>query len=352
MKRFKGILLTIVALTSLSSCTTITPSVETQANTSVVTEAIETSTESSIPTDTKPETDAEIPSSEETTKADTAPDDPVAAIPDGSFSTDAYTVSKINNSYYWNFADGNTPIPGDDSYAAITDTCLYFDSLADMKEKITSNTLTQHEIATIKTSFPQDENGFLMFNVRHLYQAVAPTGYTFPQILWEGDIYGGLLISENSQKELSDAWGYWRALSAEQYESKRSSVFEKYIQDYQTSESKSILSHETAQYEDLSCEIYDLQTPVAQLRVIWFDIPTNEGREPLHVSLSYTISYSGSSESVDVSDTIPYRGYIFGVSDGQYYQITLHNFVSAPTVEWLSSFGITPYVESSDHVAS
>ena len=299
--------------------------------------------------ETQTEIQTEIPTLEETTIADT---EPTETIPDGAFSTDAYTVSHINNSYYWNFAAGNTPIPGDDSYLAVSDTCLYFDSLAAMKEKILSNTLTQLEIATIKTAFPQDENGILMFNIQNLYQATAPTGYTFPQVLWEGDIYGGLLGSQGPQNELLDAWGYWRVLSAEQYDAKYAAVFEKYIQDYETNESKSIISHEISQYEGLPCEIYDLQTSVAQLRVIWFDIPTGDGQEPLHISLSYTTNYSGSSESVGVSDTIPYRGYIFGISDGQYYQITLHDFTTAPSVEWLSSFGITPYVEGGDHVAS
>lgn len=346
----KSVLFVLLLLLALTSCTAVTPHVETSASTG--TNEIETGTESSVPVETTPETQTELSTQEEMTEANTKPNEPTVTIPNGSFSTDTYAVSQINNTYYWNFFDGNTPVPGDDSYLSITDSCLYFDSLADMKEKIISNALTQREIATIKKTFPKDENGILMFNVHNLYQATAPTGYTFPQVLWEGDTYGGLLGSQGSQNELLDAWGYWRILSDEQYDAKHASVFEKYIQDYQTNESKSIISHEISQYEGLPCEIYDLQTSLARLRVIWFNIPKEEGEEPLHISLSYTIDYSGSSENVGISETIPYRGYIFGTSEGQYYQITLHDFTTAPTVEWLSSFGITPCVGTSDQVVS
>ena len=324
MKRFSiFILIFFTMLAFLTSC-----SLTSSGNPSEGTTASPQTDQTTITTNTQGASDAEIP--------------------DGSFSTDDYTVSKVNDTYYLNFADGNTlDSNGGDHY--ISDSSVYFDSLAEMKEKITTNTLDKADLAVIKSSFPKDENGILMINLNHLYQPIAPSEYTFPSIIWDGHTYGGTLIPQGTEVQ---TWGFWKALSTGQYEDAYSAAFDKYIQDYKEDESKELLSHEESTWNGLPCDIYVLKTSVARLRVIQIHMPAEDGEEPLHISLSYTIEYSGTSSDVDVSETVPYRGYLFGKMHGQYYQITLHDFTEAPTVEWLTSFGVTPYVDDTDHVVS
>lgn len=35
-------------------------------------------------------------------------------------------------------------------------------------------------------------------------------------------------------------------------------------------------------------------------------------------------------------------------SDGSFYDVTIHEMTETPTYEWLSSFGLTPYVPRAD----
>ena len=58
------------------------------------------------------------------------------------------------------------------------------------------------------------------------------------------------------------------------------------------------------------------------------------------------------SDLVPVSDTVPLSIYLFGEKNGIHFDYTIHHPSEAPTVEWLSSFSIAPYVDTGDHVAS
>ena len=80
------------------------------------------------------------------------------------------------------------------------------------------------------------------------------------------------------------------------------------------------------------------------------DITTDKG--VLHVSLDYLLRYSGGVPGVQTSDTIPYTVTIYGELDGRYVIFSFPYCNEAPTVEWLTSFGITPYVENKDTAKS
>ena len=74
-------------------------------------------------------------------------------------------------------------------------------------------------------------------------------------------------------------------------------------------------------------------------KVVKYEI--REENRTVYVAELYSLtSYSGTLET---SSTVPSRIYMFTEEHGALVHITIHNPTERPSVEWLSSFGVTPY---------
>ena len=282
--------------------------------------------------ETSPETQTEIPTLEETTDADTEPSETILI---GSFSTDAYTVTQVSGQYYLNFLDGNDDHTGSNPSLSIT--TVSFPSVAAMKQAILTSSFTQTELQIIKNSFSKNEDGIIICDLNQLYEPVLPEGYTLAGVTWNGAEYE-LKIKGNESSEggyiqfkKPNAWD-----SVYQYEMDLLKKFK-------------ILQQESGTFDGASSETYVYTTSAAKLKDVYLTIPSENGSTPTRVILHYCLEHSDPEYSV--SDTIPRRVEIYGEDNGQHFKVLLSS-PTAPTVEWLSSFGITPYVESGDHVAS
>ena len=277
--------------------------------------------------ETSPETQTEIPTLEETTDADTEPSE---TIPDGAFSTDAYTVSQVNGQYYLNFKDGYKASAED--IKGCEQANITFDSLADMKSKLQNGNLSGSDQIIMQAAFPKDENGILMCDLTKLYEPVLPDGVSYSRVSWSGGTE--ISFAFNGGTFL---WGNESTYNAR--------LQSEYVNAPSTT-NYTVTSDQEGTYDGHPCRWIELtRTNGLSFRVACIEI-TVDGRSV------YAVLNFSADDDTDTASNVPFTGTVMTEINGQYIIITIANPTTAPTVEWLSSFGITPYVDNSDHVVS
>jgi hypothetical protein len=324
MKNKYGILiLTAAILLSLASCQPAdVPSQGTAEATAQQTTAETTAAETEL-TETVPET--------------TAP------VLDGSFSTPDYDVTVIDGKCYLNFTDGNeaeTTAQGDLVFGG-DHTYLIFSSLAEMKQKLQENTLTATEINTVKAYFQRNETGFEICNVANLMTTVLPDGWCNTRVDLLGATYRIGVDGGESNPHLS---GIMRLSESSQWD-------KMYADELELIQSKTDVSHTTGTFDGIPCEVYTYMTSTSTLKDVFLTIPGEDGKADMNVLLIYVLD-TIYPDKLTVSETISTHLYMYGETYSTYYDYTLLGLTEAPTVEWLSSFSIAPYVDNSDHVVS
>ncbi len=275
----------------------------------------------------------------------TQPTDTTAPLLDGSFSTPGYEVSVIDGKCYLNFTAGNEAETdsgsSDNNNASMVDVnFIRFDSLAEMKQKLEGNGLTEEQKSIIKTKFTLSENGFDICNVQDLIQPSVPSELFVDSVYLYGTRYEFLLRDDPEAPQLSVGmcWG-----DAGKWE--RQYAFWMDVIDQ-----NQLDNHENGDFDGSPCETYIFTTKSAQVKHIYLTFNDTESNTPTHVMLEYALQ--ANSGTVTVSDTIPIAVYLFGEKDGIPFDYYLSGLTEAPTVEWLSSFSIAPYVDTGNHVAS
>lgn len=285
----------------------------------------------------------------ETTAAETVPAETVpettAPVLDGSFSTPDYEVKVIDGKCYLNFTDGNEAETNSDSsnggnMSTIFDDFIRFDSLTEMKQKLVNNQLTDEQKNIIKAKFALSENGFEICNVQELIQPVVPADLSLASVYLYGDEYSFSLIENTSTPQMSAIVNFGSTSKWEQYYQKCMDVIERNQLD----------SHETGTFDGASCEIYIYTTNTAQIKEVYLTLPATEQNASTHIVLTYVLQLN--SNLLPVSDTVPLDIHLFGEKNDIHFDYLIQGLTEAPTVEWLSSFSIAPYVDNSDHVVS
>ncbi len=271
------------------------------------------------------------------TEAETPP----ATVFDGTFATDAYTVTCIGGQYYLNFKEEQKASSEDISGCKISE--ITFDSLSDMKEKLLHNGLTDSEKLVMQAHFPKDENGILMCDLTKLYEPVWPDKETsYSQVYWSGGASLG--------------FGYTGGSVVLATEEVYNTHLQRYYIDAPNTTNYTITADYEGTYDGHPCRWIELtRTNGKSFRIGCMEL-TVDGRS-VYAVLNFKAdgeTFSEESSSDGMIDTLgaPFTGNILTEIDGHYMIIGIVEPSSAPTVEWLTSFGITPYVNNSDHVAS
>lgn len=338
------IMISILLTLSFASCDTAEqPPAETSPATEAATVAdtqapAETTTETTAPAQTENITEADeqtqaevLTQTEAVTEAETLPEPP-----DGSFATEGYTVSRVGDAYYLNFTGGNE-LTEQENKLHISVANVFFSSLAEMRDKIKNNTLSDYERATVKLAFPKDENGIKMFNINQMYQPVYPEGFICANdVLWTGDRYS-VYVHESSNVDFG---GYFAILSRQDYEEE---LEWNLINPFSHINYTEILSEKEGIWDGVPCTEYVYNTPISTIKRIFIEYI--DGEDHYFITIAYLLDHSNPNVSLTISDSIPYQVRIWGETDGQCYSMRLFDFSTTPTLEFLTSFGITPYVE-------
>lgn len=253
----------------------------------------------------------------------------------GDFSTDIYDVTEEDGVCYLNFKDGNYIKEGENQYPSQELASIDFSSMDEMYRRLKTGDLTPQQIYVVKNTFTHTEKGIVFPNVNHLLIPVLPDGCFADYVTVIDDVYsvdfhvpdhtfsGGASIRDEGQ---------YRAL----YEKDYTNVYD--------NDNLMNITISSGEFDGIPCEIGDYQTKAASLRNVRFTLET--GGKTLSILITYCLdSYRG---NIPESDTHPNSIAIYCEQEGKFATVKLSDFQFAPTVEWLSSFGLTPYVPSAD----
>lgn len=261
---------------------------------------------------------------------------------EGEISTPEYTVSVINGAYYLNFTQGNgeeeesgsqsgnNMIVGDKSFIA-------FSSVAQMKQAFRENLLTEAQQETIRAKFVRTDKGYELCNFDEMLCPATPEGFVVDAVYLYGLDYNFNVRGPGELTAgvyLGDEGKYER-----QYDS-----FMEIISNHQLD------SHTTETHDGVAYENYVITTSVAQIKYVFMTISTEGKVTPTRVIMRFLLR--SQTQPDEVSDTVPRAVYVFGEDCGMPYDYLIHGVSEAPTVEWLSSFGLVPYEDDSSAAVS
>ena len=253
----------------------------------------------------------------------------------GDFSTDIYDVTEEDGVCYLNFKDGNRNEEGENKYPSQELASIGFSSMDEMYRRLKTGDLTPQQIYVIKNTFTHTEKGIIFPNVNDLLIPALPDGCFADYVTVIDDVYSvGFHVPDHTFSggaSIRDE-GQYRAL----YEKNYTNVYD--------NDNLMNITLSTGEFDGIPCEIGDYQTKAASLRNVRFTLET-EGKT-LSILVYYCLdSYLG---NIPESDTCPQSISIYCEQEGKFATMYLSDFQFAPTVEWLSSFGLTLYVPTAD----
>lgn len=248
-----------------------------------------------------------------------------------------YSITQNNGKYYLNFSDGNNPPKGYSSQCAD----IEFSSLTEMRNAFLNNKLSENQVNVIKDAFPKDsENRILICDMNQLYQPILPFDLVQNGVFLSGECYSFTLIHPEvdpaSIESLNMPYGNFHYLTKELYDRDFEYEYENLF------ERDTISLKSTTAGEDRNSLVYDYTTNAGNLRQIRYVLTDNT--KTLYIDETYILNMT--TDVLPTSDTIPHRVDVYGIDNGRYFSITLFGFTERPSMEWLSSFGLTEYIDS------
>ena len=234
-----------------------------------------------------------------------------------------YTIIEQNGKNYIVFED-----PTVYQIWAVDVATVEFNSLADFKDSVMNDKLSVWDKQIMITVFEKDEVGILTPDFNNLLEPDMPNDCTIGLISWEG-IYYSFGVSTSSE-----AFGFITGYSQEKYNEIFQEDFENYF------DQDTIISiTETIETDD-GKTITTYRTSMAELKNIRYTILV--GNKTIVVDERYTLA----NEWLPTSDTVPSRITLYITQNDRYSVMMMHSFEEKPSEEWLSEFGMHPYVET------
>lgn len=273
--------------------------------------------------------------------------EPSALRQDGCFTNERLAVTESGGAYYLNFFDGNQPLPGSSSSCELG--YIQFRSIREFYDAA-RGTDTSYD-NQIKAIFPRTENGILTVNTGKLFRPTLPTGLVgSPQITWCGSEYqyiysfGGKSVCVSCDS--LDARRARNITSVYDWDDLMYDTdFDRYPGDNQNGKyAKEALLHENGTFDGVPCETVVTAGKTSTNR--YTRLTVQDGDRNVTIILAYLTACDESwrqENNLTVSDTVPCNVLIRWTTDTDKYVVWLNHLDSAPTLEWLLSFNVTPY---------
>ncbi len=247
-------------------------------------------------------------------------------------SNDTYDIKKNGDELYLNFhkdyggASGNTS-GGSQGVIPAPDLTVAFESIAQMKACIETGNFTSIQLARMQY-FPRASNGKVaVCDPDNLYDFKAPEGLLLKQVVWTGVYYSFSFTPDYSAMKYG-GYGSIGLISQERYE--------------EIAQKADLKSGENANIKILS-ESVDPQTNGT---VICY-----ENRNGVFKQILYT--HTDGENKITIEET--YResdGFedpsirVWGNCGEQHFSGSISALRERPSYEWITSFVLTPYVET------
>lgn len=236
---------------------------------------------------------------------------------------DVYTLEESNGTYWLNFHEQLPKQGGGDSadgQQIVDDVC--FGSVKEMKEAIRKGKFSDEAIQTITRYFQRNPAGDVKTcNINQLYEAALPSDLSVTKVSWYGETYSFSI-------EGGGITGYMTCGDQALY-------------DDSQEKGMGFLSN-----EDI---IIDSQTTVADRNATEYRYTSAYGVDVKIIV--YTADIDGKNITILESyhsheSTVPQSVRIWGMHDSKAFYCFVTNFTERPSYEWVTSFGLKPYVET------
>ena len=239
-------------------------------------------------------------------------------------SNDIYTIRETNDGECVMSFHKQLAYPNKGLQASEIPPKFIFDSLGDMKRTIEEGAFNETSQKNIQKFFGNNSTEVAICNINALSDAKLPESCTSNTVHWygstysidvgDGEIYGNVKVTTKALVDWEEeSWGNRTASNT----------------------AISIVSEGT--------------DPARNAAVIVFDAVT-VGERWKEIRYNYT---SGDTSMVILerylcseSETVPQAAYLWGQSNGEYFIVYLYGFTERPSYEWITSFGLKPYVET------
>lgn len=250
---------------------------------------------------------------------------------DGRVTTDQYVIEADEDGCYLTFFE-EYQASEEDKNAAMTNS-IHFDSLEDMVDCFRNNSFEPYQRITMQATFPQSEKGIQVCDFNRLYNITKPAETQVSQVSLSGQYYTFNIIEEGMFN-----FGWVSYTSEEGINGMKSQL-------YGWSVGETITRQEETTFDGVPCEIVEYYNSAETYRDIYMDIQENGVKK--EILIRYLLK-DNRDYPERISDIAPWQVVMFCEEDGIFYRVTIGEMLKTPSYEWLSSFGLTPYVPASD----
>lgn len=221
------------------------------------------------------------------------------------------------------FVDGNCYLRFEENQLDVSNSqiaCVSFESIDVLIEAIRNCRFSETDYSIIRTVFPKNENGIMVFDIDHAYDAEIPTGFRVESVWWYGPFYTFELI------DTSNCHATLTPMTRDYYQARFAREYETFFDREQIRVTKREL------VDDRNAEIIWFETDLATLKQIRYTLSNG-----VIVEEEYRLT---SRINAQVSETVPLMINLFGEMNGSCFCVTIGGLNDRPSVEWLSQFGV------------
>jgi len=247
-------------------------------------------------------------------------------------NAELYTIERINGKYYLEPKKGKEKDPYWNKGCVRHLNTIYGNSLKELREKIYTGSLTQHDIDEVVNGFPRDENNNIpIADLENLYIPKLPESASYGYVNVGGEEYYFFLRDNITNSHM----GNFHIITQKS--------FEKVKSDFDTYSPSDLISSTTISGQNATVYIYGSESYMRQKINFSINLPD----KTLYVSETYLIRNTENSKHI-ASDSIPTSVEIFGIDNGVFFKVIFfysYDFTEKPDIEFYKSFGVEKYVE-------
>ncbi len=241
-----------------------------------------------------------------------------------NISTERYSIQEIDGQCYITFKDEYIASEEDRNACQLGE--IYFDSMEDMVQAFLNNGLTPDQEIVIQSAFSKTDNGISLWSTNQLYDAKLPEDVAVSSVALHGETYDFFLSCE--------LFDYGSVAYVDDWTVSKDRM-------YDWSKGATVTRDEESTFDGVPCRIVEYYNSSETYRDIF--IETEQDGKKVDMVLRYLLEDKRTNPE-RVSDTAPWTVKMYCEDDGVYYKASIDELTETPTYEWLSSFGLTPYV--------
>ncbi len=203
-----------------------------------------------------------------------------------------------------------------------------FTSIGQMKRKIESCAFDDNEFLLIQHLSRKNFGLLEICDLNNLYDVRTPQDVTLSSISWTFDSYTFYLESQIAPSFSIDCH------TPKDY---KYCLVENYT--YCPSPHSNAYGRQEEKISDRNATQIFYQTDVSTFKTLKYEI--KEENRTLYVAEKYRLT--SSNPRIETSRTVPYHIDVFIEENGAFVHMHIYEPTERPSVEWLSSFGVTPY---------